>query len=588
MAISRSGGTPPYFEYLINCALIPSSNPLSVGMSSIIIANFQWVQIPRYQRGISWGIDEVEAFLQSKSTLLGNVILSQFMVQSGQFANLPQQASNYVVLVDGLQRFAIGTMLLRILDPLVLSAHPTRQGQAALFASLAARVHPLSAIYYHNSEEFLDHPRRAIADQYRGLYRAVEQYVDDSLSSTNAVQFASLVCNTFLNKQIALDIYSGFVDDIQLMNTFLGLNTVRVDLGPVDLLRAYIVERAAQAAWPAQEIEAMENDFTGIFVNDDKPVTELLPFVAVVLDALSTKNIPDRVFPSWSSGLVQSDVENLLQFVRDFHGCQNVNNYFDEIRQCGSIPFASLLTHYYCQSVHHQQPKPTFLNGGSQEDADLHRFLLANYRVLFDGKIGRTRTYTESILDGSAQSLAAIADDISNNYLGRGLSGTVDLGWLRACLNKVDQNRAKRAFNAMLLPNHSQGWGAPYQNVLSFGARVFQYHIDHLIPKGLQVPQVPGSEQIDTLRNFAPLRANQNRAAKASNCSFKLGPNGIYDVELANYPNYHPYPAWLVNQHAATLQAPDLNDQRYLEPNQSPPIGDQRIDWIAAQLISRI
>jgi len=374
------------------------------------------------------------------------------------------------------------------------------------------------------------------------------------------------------------------------MYTFLGLNTIRVDLGPVDLLRSMLVQQATSANWRAEEIESMENDFTEIFTNDEKPDAELLPFIAVILEAVNNPNLAERVFPSWNSPLSISEVDNFLDFVREFKGCQNSNGYFDEIRRCGAIPFASLIVYYYCQYIHNQVPKPSFLAGGSNENHELHKFLVANYRVLLDGRIGRTRVYTERLLAGNVQSIETAAEQMSIQFIRRDLSTQVDRGWLIAALNRIDKAKARTIFNAMLLSPWSSGWGANSFNPLDYGTRSQQYNIDHLIPESMKIPNAPGAQEINTIRNFAPLRSNQNRIARATNCSSKLGANGLYEMEIHNHvmgiePHY--YWAWLVHVHAPPL-GHNLDVQISLESNQTPDVGDQRISYIADNLMERI
>jgi hypothetical protein len=389
------------------------------------------------------------------------------------------------------------------------------------------------------------------------------------------------------NRQSPVDIYHDFTNQLELMNTFLGLNTVRVDLGPVDLLRSYLVEQTTSAQWRGDAIEEMENEFTDIFTKDEKPNSELLPFVAVILKAIKDPTLQIRVFPTWNSGLTQNEVTNFLDFVREFQDCSSENYYFDEIRALGAIPYATLIIYYYCEYVHNGQPKPTFLAGDNDENPELHQFLIANYRVYLDGRIGRTRTYAEQILAGRIQSLEIASNQMSNQFIGRNITEAVDRDWLRASLTKVDKNRSKRVFNAMLLPERTHDWGSQPFKPLDFGRRATQFHVDHLIPESMKNPNQPGEREINNLRNFAPLRSNQNRVAKATNCSSKLDIDGIYGIELENNPNYHPYCTWLVNEHATEIRA-QLDDQRYLEPNQNPPIGDQRIDFITECLIKRI
>ncbi|MEI6776559.1 MAG: DUF262 domain-containing protein [Chloroflexales bacterium] len=589
MAITRSPNLLAYHHYLIDKALVPISATPSQALVALTTGDFDWVEIPYYQRGISWDSDKVDLFLTSPSVLLGNVIFSQFPI-GDRFPYIPSQYKHYLVLVDGLQRFAIGTMILNILHPLVLMQNAQRTGDSSFFSPLSARVCNFAPVYQHNDGEFRNHPRQAIADQYTRLYKDVEDTITETLNSGQVQSYSALISSTFLSKQIAIDTYNNFTNPVQLMYTFLGLNTVRVDLGPVDLLRALLVQQATSANWRPEEIEEMENSFTDIFTSDERPDSELLPFVSVVLEAVNNQNLVTRIFLSWNTGLTNVEVDDFFDFVRSFKTCHNVNGYFDEIRRCGAIPLASLIIYYYCQTVHNNVPKPSFLNGGSAENPELHKFLVANYRVLLDGRIGRTRTYTERLLAGNIQSLEIAAEQMSNQFLRRDLITDVDRGWLVAALNKVDKNRAKIVFNAMLLPIKAQGWGASSFARYDYGSRSQQYNIDHLIPESMRVKNSAGSQEVDTLRNFAPLKSNQNRQAKATNCSSKLGVNGLYEVEICNHVSGvepHHYWTWLVHTHASPLGS-SLDIQTYLESNQEPDIGDQRINFIADSLMTRI
>ncbi len=589
MPVSRHPELSYYYKYITDYALVPYSTSANQTLLNQINSPYvqkRWVDIPSYQRGISWGLSDIEDFLASDSLLLGNIILGQFPVTS-QISGILPNLQEYVVLVDGLQRLAIGTMLLNALHSYVLSQNPNNPGDASYFMDLSNHVQQFAPIYQHNDREFRNHRRRAIADQYSSLADRVNRWVEDKLNEGEAEQLARDISRTFLAKQIAIDIYTSFPSQIHLMNTFLGLNTIRVDLGPVDLLRSFLVEQATSAQWRREDIEEMENEFTDIFTKDEKPNSELLPFVSVILNAIKTPTLQTRVFPTWNSGLTQEEVTNFLDFAREFQDCNDTNAYFNEIRSLGSIPYATLIVYYYCQYVHNGQPKPSFLTGESNEDSELHQFLLANYRVYLDGRIGRTRIYAEQILAGRIQSLEIASNQMSDQFIGRNITDTVDRDWLRAALNKVDKNRSKRVFNAMLLPEHANNeWGQLF-SPLEFGRKATQFHVDHLIPESMKNPNQPGEREINTLRNFAPLRSNQNRIAKATNCSSKLATDGIYGIELQNNPNYHPYCVWLVNEHAPQFVA-QLDDQNYLEPNQDPPIGDLRIDFITEHLITRI
>ena len=578
MPIQRSGPTPAFWEYVVTNAAVPATGPPDQGVLTASHAGLQWIDIPSYQRGISWTLTELLEFLGSQSILLGNVILGQFHRMGGQFPHLPGGVNEYNVLVDGLQRFAIGTMLLAVLHDDVLAATPNRTGDATHFAPLAQLVGARAAVYQHNDVELRNHPRKAIAEQYAALRSDWETYVGEQFSGGAGQELADAVMGALMQKQVAVDTYFNFPSAVALMNTFLGLNTVRVDLGPVDLLRSYLVEKATSSGWPAHRVEEVENDFTEVFTRDERPDSELLPFVSVVLEYVRDNAEAPTIFPSWHSGLTASEVDDFLDFVQAFKNL-TTDPYLNELRAVGSIPFGIVLAYYYRQKLYTHQD-PSILTNGTAEHGELHALLRACYRTYFDGRIGRTRRYANGCLVGEYADLSAAGDAMSNEFLSTSLSSQVDRGWLVAALNRTDRKRAPRAFNAMLLPPPQPG-GATFEP-LEFGRRSTMHHVDHLLPESMLNANSPGEAEAHTLRNLAPLPTNQNREAKATSCSSKLAPTGIYDNYVQANLNPHPYSAWLVaaqGAHGAHLDVQDL-----LEPNQTPDIGTERINHIADKL----
>ena len=45
--------------------------------------------------------------------------------------------------------------------------------------------------------------------------------------------------NLLMNKQVAVDSFIGLGDITDIMNVFLGVNTVRIELNEIDLIRSY-------------------------------------------------------------------------------------------------------------------------------------------------------------------------------------------------------------------------------------------------------------------------------------------------------------------------------------------------------------
>lgn len=587
MTIHRSGPTPAFFEYVCSYALVPSS-PASPHLPSLVAPGqrVDWVEIPSFQRGISWDIEKVKELLDSKSVLLGNAILSQDKVSPGQFPHLPPSQTDYLVLVDGLQRLAVGTSLLWSLHDAVLAPTPHRPMDAPHFSALAARAYPLSTYYLHNDGELTKHRRQAVRDQYVTLRKAIKDHCDEELQSGNAARLATAVVPLFLTRQVALDIYFNF-NRTELLSTFIGINTVRVDLGPVDLLRANILEHATIAGWAQADLESIENQFTETFTVDEKPKQDFMPFVNAALKAMDDGK-GARLFPSWGPTLKKSDVDAFLNFVDDFEASLAKNAYLKEIKLCGKLPVSIIFAYYYVDLLHGRKVNPAFFLGGTSEDADLHTFLIACYRLLLDGSIGRTSLELEQIVDGSLTiNLSDLADRLSTKFVGRSLTGNLDQQWLETHLSRVDKRRAPRIFNAMLLPLRSHLGSAFHP--MRFGRAALDFHVDHLIPEALLKMQAPGGLEGQTLRNFAPLPTNQNRAAKATGCYVKLSSGGIYDhyVNAGTTHAVHPYCRWLLTS-TGSPYATVLDTQANLEKNSAPDVGSLRISKIANELLVRI
>ena len=237
--------------------------------------------------------------------------------------------------------------------------------------------------------------------------------------------------------------------------------------------------------------------------------------------------------------------------------------------------------------------QPSFLQtGGTSENAELHSFLYANYRAIIVGKIGKTRDIAERAFDGAYLTLQNASEAICAQHVGTSLSNQQSIDQLKSSLQLADINRARRIFNAMLLGDapHSGGqWGTPFKP-MHFGRKSIEYSIDHLLPQSNKLPASNGAKEVETIKNFAPLRTNQNSLAKATNCSSKLGVAGVYEnaitIATTQHEIVHPYWQWLT-QTQGSLGA-DLDNQALLIPNSSPDIGTDRIQWLADFLIKKV
>ena len=82
--------------------------------------------------------------------------------------------------------------------------------------------------------------------------------------------------------------------------------------------------------------------------------------------------------------------------------------------------------------------------------------------------------------------------------------------------------------------------------------------------------------------NFAPIRKTTNVAQLNIQCSAKLSAGGIFSAEQ----NAHPYVEWLVAAQGQYWN--QLDRQELLQALATPPIGDQRIQWLADRLLERL
>ncbi|CAM6004935.1 unnamed protein product [Sphagnum balticum] len=581
MPVNRHGPCPFYIKYITQYVLIPANNPPPPGLRDYLDADAMWVDVPNYQRGIAWTSEEVEDLLESRSVLLGNVVLGKFPRPAPRFPDLPTDIHNYAVLVDGLQRFSIGNRIVGNSFPEVLSTSPAKPQVAALFHRLAIKTKDIDVIFLHNDRELANHPRRAIAEAYGSFRQKLKLNLLDKLGDpTRAAEFAQQTTRLFLDRQIAVDLYSDFANPIELTYTFIGMNTIRVDLTPVDLVRSMIVEKAFSSQWTPAEVEALENRFTSVFAEDDKPVSHLLPFVAILKQTLEDDVNASRVFPSWATQLKETEISRFLDYVEAFESCVE-NRYMQEIEACGDIPYAGLLAFHYPAFLATGQ-LPAFLNETEVDNSGLRMFLRASLRALLDGRIARTRTFALRALLGEYADLTAYADAISQSYLGRSITQEVSDEWLRAGLRRADKNRSKRIFNAMRLPLDSASAFKPDV----YGTKASEYHIDHLIPQRSIEPHKPGSGESETLVNFGPLPAKYNVKAKMTPCAEKLGNNGIYSNWLENETTPHPYAHWLITNQGNLGSLLDLQER--LEPNKTPDIVGQRLNWMVQHLLPRI
>ena len=270
------------------------------------------------------------------------------------------------ILLDGLQRFATATALLKCLYPLVLSPEPIRQEISDKFKLLRSEVASKQPIFEHNDNMLRKHTRKGISSSYVALFSEAKKLVEEELR-TNPEKFAKKITKTFVTKQIAIDKYFGFKNRSELTNTFININSTGINLSEVDLLRSQIVQQADEMKWDDEDIDVMENRFTDIFQSGRIKGAKVLG--KNLYDALDPNKT--KVFQNWDS-LKKSDLDDLLDFIADFQLASDAEDetspghkkhpFLYEITQCGELPFALTLWYFY-KHVHLKGKHPDFLGG---------------------------------------------------------------------------------------------------------------------------------------------------------------------------------------------------------------------------------
>jgi hypothetical protein len=293
--------------------------------------------------------------------------------------------------------------------------------------------------------------------------------------------------------------------------------------------------------------------------------------------------LANEVFPTWATGSSPTEVAAFLTFIGQATASAGSNTFIKELALSGSLPFSIMVLYYYKRLLV-AGLSPSYLIGGNAEDSDLHDFLRATYRALLAGTIGQLGPVAEKVLRGTYGSLNAVATEINNTTGAGPLGASPTPGWIKAQLLNINKEKAKRVFNACLLPLNSNLGGA-FQPMI-FGRASNMWQIDHLIPEKLLVKAKSGYLEGQRIQNFAPLVSQQNKVASNTQCSSKMASGGIYENLVLTTTGIHPFLSWLVGTQL-NMGAP-LDDQTLLQPNSAPNVGDQRIAQLDSMLASRI
>lgn len=579
--IERTGSCPPFWEYVCKRALLPLK-PISNELESKVAYGFEWIEIPSYQRGIVWDPELFEDLLFSASSFLGNTVFGKFPLPPGNKHEsfLPIQTNDYNVVIDGLQRFSLGTAILSICHPLYLASDPQDNVRSPQFNRLKINVATFAPVYQHNDKALQFYPRAAVCNSYKEFRQSITSWLERELKADSSDRVPKAITRLFLGRQIAPDIYHGFSNPTEAISAFIGLNTIRVQLDVVDWLRSLILDQAFAVSWNADDIEDIENRFSDVFSDGLNPVSTLLPFARITKESLEDENHASNVFPSWNTLFQKSDVERFLNFIDRYKSSLN-NPYLGEIRACGTLPWSALIGYDYARHLA-GDPLPNYLGGPTNQDDGLRALLCACVRVLIEGNIGRIRPIAEAALRDKL-TLQDLAEAMSTRFASTSIHSLVDQDWLRTRLRRVDKKTAPRVFNACLLP--IKGTSATF-TPQAFGRKTNCYQVDHLIPDSTIQDNQPGGLEARLLMNLVPVRRTTNNSQSNIRCSIKLQTTGPIGDDVQNDSNVHPYLTWLVNSQASFCN--QLDRQDLLQSSQQPNIGDARINWLTDRLLTRI
>ena len=407
MHLDRSTQIPAFLDfpkyYLLSGPGVPPAPSTATALAR------HSIEIPPFQRGIAWRSTEVEQLLETKSATLGTVILASLTGRP-----LP-------LLVDGLQRFAVGTAILVELYPEVLASTPRNRIAAAHFTRLQAEAGSFRPVFQTNSDTLTNHPRRAISTSYGSLLQDVRALIGRELQKDPAT-FATTLNRLFLDRQIAVDLYSGFKAYSELTSTFIEINTQGLDLSPIDLLRAQLVEQGLRLNWTPGEVQDVENDFTETFGR--LPQSHLRTLGKYLNDTIEVPARRATILPNWA-GLTKADIGELLAFIDATLDAAQAGTYpyLAELYQCGPQAFALVLLYYWLYSTR-GRGKPDFAGGTLPTANDCHLLLRATYRRLLDGTIFRIESAIDWVLANPTQlAPTAVADQVIQGTTSGAMSG---------------------------------------------------------------------------------------------------------------------------------------------------------------------
>lgn len=583
-------------------------NDPDAGIGAHLIGNYQTLRVPSFQRGVEWSFDTLLECIGSKSESLGTIVL-------GRAIPIPDVS----YLLDGLQRFAAFTHLLHRLDSLLFDAptannpnpwnlHPTvlaRPSFAALRNIAALHIGKRGRFHY-NYRALHRLQRRIVASTYADWCQKAGDHFDRLLTpqhaAFNAADSAAFIDQlaAFASKPLIVVEISGFPNIPALLATFLGLNSIRVELTGADVCRSVVVEGLLEGHGSPNEVLHIDNQYNATLLTPAGRVKRgLSPLVKVLehdwVDERSGRILPALFAQPIIAANVRSEFAELAAWIDSIATFCNVSTYLDFIAQIGDNPYVATMLYYF----HRHKSAGTL--GTPPPDNELHQLSVAYLRRLLDGGVGDSLPITKAIGANSVTTLPDFLQRVNPARSGN-FNGAVPRAWLDVQLNGVrGPQTAKLVFNGCLLPRirgpQSQAFGSLFEPV-TFERGANNWQIDHLIPQqNFSGAVSPGDPYKDSLRNYCPAIGSDNAAYNATDCALKL------DLAAANYATYrttprklrgnnqpHPFIDALLNAQGQHGGNAELNNRDWLANNSLAGrcYGAERIQIIGDLLIDRL
>lgn len=331
-----------YVEYGVMYAITDTEIPPEKFSPEVKKCRANVIKIPNFQRKLVWKEEDVNDIISMKGRLYGNVVLAKIT------DNQPS------LLIDGLQRLSVITALLNALYDEVLNDKPIKANEAQYFDQIKTKITNASAVFLHNHQILSNHSRIGIRESYAKLFKVVKEYVLKKLNTAKEAQeFAEQLNFALLDKQIAIDPYSGFTDMNEIISTFKNMNSTGILLTDIDLLRADIMAHVEEMKWNSDKVIKAENRFTEIF--DPTKTNQFTKILGINLYNTFDKNHKD-IFPDWDS-FSEESLEEFYNYIDrvDSAALDTLTTnetkykwpYLAEIYRCGALPFASFVWLFY-------------------------------------------------------------------------------------------------------------------------------------------------------------------------------------------------------------------------------------------------